>query len=76
MFEDFASRGGADALGAEQVLDGEGDAGQQAVFAAGQRGISRCGVAPREFGGDGNEGVENGVEGLDRAEEGLGKVAG
>ena len=72
-FQNAAGRGGAYAGGAEQILDGQRNAGERAVVAARQRRIGGGGLGTRQVRGDSDEGVQHRVQRVDRGEEVVGE---
>ena len=67
--EDAAAGRGAHALGAEQILDRQRNAGRAARLPARQRRIRRIGLRQRALGGDGDVGVQPRVQRLDRVRD-------
>ena len=61
-------------IGAEDVLVGDGDAGERSALAPAKRGIRPFGRGQGRFGGDGNEAVQPWVQALDPCEEVAGQL--
>ena len=73
--EDAAAGGGAHALGAEQVLDRQRNAGERRELAARECRIRRIGLRQRALAGHRDEGIQPRIERIDRREMCLGQFA-
>ena len=74
MFQDAGSAGRAHVLGADVVLDGQGDALQRRAHLATREGVGRFGgLLPSLLGGHRNVGVQLGPNGIDVLQHCLGQ---
>ncbi len=77
VFEKEGAEGGADAFGFEDVFEGDGDAVEgPAGVAGGEFAVGLVGLGEGVIGGDGEKGVEAGVEEFDAGQAGFRELAG